>query len=175
MSESPELAHANGWAGYENLQQFMEMDEWNPQAVDGSSAFVCGFRGANGDQRVLAQVNVEREVLLVYAYAMVNVPEHRRSAMAEFVTRANYGMLLGNFELDLRDGEIRYKCSLGFRDVPLTHPMIAQCLYPAVQVMDQYLPGVLGVGFGDKDPDQVVTEIENAQPPTQGPPQGGAS
>jgi hypothetical protein len=167
MSDTPHLEHANGWAGFENLQQFMEMDEWNPQPVEGSSAFVCGFRGANGDQRVLAQVNVEREVLLVYAYAMANIPEPRRLAVAEFLTRANYGILVGNFELDLRDGEVRYKASLAFRDVPLTHPMIAQCLYPAVQTLDQYLPGLLAVGFGDTDPEAAIATVEN-QPPTQG-------
>ncbi|MDJ1171766.1 hypothetical protein PMG71_20260 [Roseofilum sp. BLCC_M154] len=33
--------------------------------------------------------------------------------MAEFLTKANYGMILGDFELDLTDGELRDKTSIG--------------------------------------------------------------
>jgi hypothetical protein len=30
-----------------------------------------------------------------------------RAPPAEFITRANYGLIIGNFELDFEDGEIR--------------------------------------------------------------------
>ena len=33
-------------------------------------------------------------------------------AIAEFLTRTNYSMIIGNFELDFADGEIRYKTSI---------------------------------------------------------------
>ena len=56
-------------------------------------------------------VGVDTDTYTVYAIspvaADVSNPEER-AAMAEFICRANYGMRYGNFELDLRDGEIRY-------------------------------------------------------------------
>lgn len=42
----------------------------------------------------------------------MNVPEDRRLALAEFLTRANYGLFIGNFEMDWQDGEVRYKTSI---------------------------------------------------------------
>ncbi len=33
-------------------------------------------------------------------------------AVAEFITRANFGIVIGNFEIDFSDGEIRYKTSI---------------------------------------------------------------
>ena len=34
--------------------------------------------------------------------------EIKRQDIAEYLTRANYGMVMGNFEMDYSDGEIRY-------------------------------------------------------------------
>jgi hypothetical protein len=52
------------------------------------------------------------------------VPEAKRQAMAEFLTRAKYGLCMGNFEMDFGDGEVRYKASLDIADGELTAKMI---------------------------------------------------
>ena len=49
---------------------------------------------------------------LVYATCALSADiddENTRSAMAEFICRANYGLMNGNFEFDIRGSEIRYK------------------------------------------------------------------
>ena len=62
-------------------------------------------------------------------------------AIAELLTRANYGIRIGNFERDYSDGEIRDKSSLDFECQSLTPTLIRNSIYPAVQTMDYYLPG----------------------------------
>ena len=41
-------------------------------------------------------------------YPVLAKDKKMRPAAAEFVARANFGMVIGNFELDMRDGEVRY-------------------------------------------------------------------
>ncbi len=65
--------------------------------------------------------------------------------MAEFLTRANYGLIIGNFELDFGDGEIRYKTSLDVEGDRLSQASIKQLVYTSVLTMDQYLPGIEAV------------------------------
>jgi hypothetical protein len=91
----------------------------------------------------------------------MNVPEEHRTAAAEFVTRANYGLPLGNFEMDFADGEVRFKNSVSFAGEPLTDTLIHNTLYPATSVATTYFPGLLKVVFGNANPADVINEIES--------------
>ena len=101
------------------------------------------------------------EQFVFYVLAPVKAPEALRPAVAEFITRANYGLRIGNFELDYLDGELRYKSSLDFEGVALTPVLINSAIYPAVQTMDRYLPGLMEVIYGDRPPAAAVAAIEN--------------
>ena len=47
--------------------------------------------------------------MLFLTYLPMKVEEDKRAAVAEYLTRANYGLHVGNFEMDMTDGEVRYK------------------------------------------------------------------
>lgn len=163
------LEHPNGWAAYDTLGQFLAEDEWHPQPIDGTTAYRSGFNGRNGRFRVVAHVNVELEQLYVYVIADVNVPTDTRLPVAELMTRANYGMRIGNFELDLADGEIRYKSSIDFEGEMLTAQLISNAIYPAVTTIDRYLPAILRVAYGSVSPAEAIGEVEGLPP---SPPEG---
>jgi hypothetical protein len=81
--------------------------------------------------------------------------------VAEFITRTNYGLRIGNFEMDFQDGEVRYKSSLDFEGSTLTPEWIQHAVYPAVQTMDRYLPALMKVIDGSLSPLEAVEEIES--------------
>ena len=81
----------------------MEMEE--------KSALRLGCTGENGEWTCYAQIREEPGRFIFYSVPAAKAPEARRAAVAEFITRVNYGMVLGNFEMDYSDGEIRYKTS----------------------------------------------------------------
>ncbi|MEO3704272.1 hypothetical protein [Trichormus azollae] len=41
-----------------------------------------------------------------------NTLKSQRMAVAEFIARGNFGIVIGNFEIDFSDGEIPYKTSI---------------------------------------------------------------
>ena len=156
----PQEENANGLLGFQTLTDFLEEDGWKARRLEGKNAFSMGYTGKNGDYRCYAVVRIDLEEFLYYAVAPVRVPEDVRPAVVEFITRANYGMRIGNFELDYSDGEVRYKSSINFEDEVLTDEAIRNAIYPAVQTIDRYLPGLLRVGFGGATPLEAIEEIE---------------
>ena len=155
------IENENGLRAFQTLGDFLTEDEWHPQQLEDRYIYRMGFSDTNGQVACYAQIRVDLEQFIFYVMCPVKVPEDKRSAMAEFIARANYGLRIGNFELDFSDGEVRYKSSLDFEDVALESQLIHNAIYPAVQTMDRYLPGLMGVIYGNKMPAEAVAEIED--------------
>ncbi len=152
--------HLNGWRAFAALSQFLHDDGWRPQQLEDRTDFRAYFAGEHGDIRCHAQIRIDLEQFLCYAIAPLKVPETARPAVAEYITRANFGLRIGNFEMDYKDGEVRYKSSLDFEDEELTPSLIKHAIYPAVHTMDFYLPGLLAVMYGNKTPQEAINEVE---------------
>ncbi len=162
--EDPRPENHNGLNAFDLLSSYLDDDEWFPRRIEGKYAYSMSYSGKNGDLRCYAIVRVDLEEFLFYAVAPVKVPEEVRMAVAEYLTRANYGLRIGNFELDYSDGEVRYKSSLDFEGQSLSPDLIRNAIYPAVHTMDRYLPGLLRVSFGGATPHEAIDEVESSSP-----------
>jgi hypothetical protein len=154
---------AAGLRAYEAVGKFMEEDGWHPQAIEDNYVYRAYFVGHNGEVTCFAQVRIDLEQFIFYVVMPVRAPAHMRLPVAEYITRANYGLRIGNFEMDFEDGEVRYKSSLDFEGVGLTPGLIRNTIYPAVQTMDRYLPGILSVIFGGKSAEEAIASIETEE------------
>lgn len=159
--ESHDDQNRNGLAAFDLLNNYLNEDEWYPHRIEGKYAFSMSYSGKNGDLRCIAMIRVDLEEFIFYALAPIKVPEAVRVAVAEYLTRANYGLRIGNFEMDYSDGEVRYKSSLDFEGQVLTSGLIRNAIYPAVHTMDRYLSGLLRVSFGGATPLEAIEEIEH--------------
>lgn len=161
--ENPHPDNQNGMQAFELLANFLDGDDWYPRRIDGKYAYSMSYTGKNGDLRCYAVIRVDFEELLFYTLAPIRVPEKVRMAVSEYLTRANYGLRIGNFELDYADGEVRYKSSLNFAEQTLSKELIRNTIYPAVHTVDRYLPGLLRVSFGCATPREAIEEVESSQ------------
>jgi hypothetical protein len=160
MAESIEhQGNDAGVQGFVALGRFLEQEGWHPQQLEDVPIYQMSFAGEHGPITCYAQVRVEEELLLFYAVAPTRVDEARRSAVAEFITRANYGLWIGNFEMDWGDGEVRYKTSVDFEGMALTPMLIRNTFSPAIQMMVCYLPGLLDVIAG-QSPVEALAKVD---------------
>ena len=143
------------------VTQFFKEDEWPFTPLEGKPILRTAFSGKNGNWNCFAQAREEQYRFIFYSVCTVNTPEGRRPAMAEFLTRANYGLIIGNFELDFNDGEVRFKTSIDVEGYELTSALIKQMVYANVLTFDKYLPGVMKVMYSEVNPLDAVNEIEN--------------
>lgn len=65
--------------------------------------------------------------------------------MAEFICRANYGLKNGNFELDMRDGEIRYKSFVDCEGLTPTTEMVRNSIHCPAAMFDRYGDGIVDI------------------------------
>lgn len=157
---NPDVEDNRGKRAFATLGEYLERDGWHPQRLGDDTIYRTGFLGENGQMVCYAQVLSDLEQFLFYVLAPVKAPEDRRPAVAEFITRANFGLRIGNFEMDFADGEVRYKSSLDFEDAMLTPELIKGAIYPAVRTMDRYLPGLMRVIYGGQSALEAILEIE---------------
>jgi hypothetical protein len=145
---------------FNQLIEFFEEDGWEFQSAEDMTILSMGFAGIHGKWLCYAQAREQEEQFVFYSVLPINVPDNRLAKMAEFLTRVNYGMVIGNFEMDYDDGEIRYKTSVDIEGSELSAALIRQIVYANLVITDRYLPGVMRVVYSDDSPHEVLESVE---------------
>jgi hypothetical protein len=138
--------------------------------------YTCHLRISNDDEIFQIHMN----------YPVLAKDEKMRPQVTEFFTRVNYGLVLGAFELDLRDGEARYHISHIIGEGRLEDEVIRRIIGSALSTADRYFPAYMRVLFGGDTPEDAVflaeldlntqeTESETASAETPAPPAPKAS
>ncbi|MDX2078263.1 MAG: YbjN domain-containing protein [bacterium] len=146
---------------YEAIVSFFKEDDWNFYEMDDAPVLTMTFSGKNGRWTCYAQAREAQEQFVFYSVCPINAPKEKLSEVVEFITRANYGMIIGNFELDYNDGEIRYKTSIDVEGTDFPPVLVKQVVYANVVVLDRYLSGLMRVIYGDASPADEITKIES--------------
>jgi hypothetical protein len=144
------------------LERFFEDDGWVATKQPELDVLWVGFEGNNGQWKCCAQVREAEQQVVFYSICPRRVEPPQRANMAEFITRANYGIVIGNFELDYSDGEVRFKTSIDVEDARLTPPLIHHVVYANLLMTDRYLPGIIAI-IEDQSP-LMALELVEGQP-----------
>ncbi len=145
----------------DTVVSYLQNDNWNFERINNSENLKCGVKGKNASYRIFFSIKEENNRLVVYVVSPFNIPEEKRVAAAEFIARANSGMYFGNLELDLDDGEVRYKTSIDLEGGTLTEKMVENLIYWGYWGMDRYYPGLMALIYGGKSPAEAVKDCDN--------------
>ena len=94
------------------------------------------------------EIRDEEQQLIVYSLVPVAVPAERRTDVALYIARANYGLAIGNLEIDLDDGEVRFRTSVDVQGVEISEPIIDHLFLANIMGVEQFLAGLLMVVEG---------------------------
>ena len=101
---------------------------------------------------------------LVYLVSPIGGDVDDLGELLKYLTMVNYGLANGNFELDMADGEVRYKIYVSCRDLAeLPEAIIASSIYVGCAMMDRYGNGIAALALGFSD---AATEIQKAEKQT---------
>ncbi|MEM7106092.1 MAG: YbjN domain-containing protein [Bacteroidota bacterium] len=143
------------------LVDFLDEEGWKFQLYEETEDVYFPFKGKNGRWHCFAQIKDEVERFVFYSLCPERIPEEKRPLFMEWVTRANWDMIIGNFELSLDSGLLRFKTSIDVENDGLSVDLVRNHVYVNVQMMDQYLPGILKLLSEDKVlPEAIIKEIE---------------
>ena len=131
------------------------------------TVFSFGLTLENGRTDCIIDVRDRASQVLIFLSCPSNVPENKRNLVAEFLTRANYGLILGNFEMDYSDGQVRYKSAYLYSEVFHQADLIfSRNFIAASSMMDKYFPGIMAIIFGRISPQDAISQVENIVNPT---------
>ena len=151
------------------VRGYLDAQEWNYQFDAEHGAFVLDMGLSDTRlQSVRMLIFVHMQDFQVYARPPFNADAKNMGRVMEFLTRANCGLRHGNFELDLRDGDINFKTSHRCGDdLPLMKVVSFQAEIP-ILMWKRYGDGLLAMLFGDASPADEIAKIEIPRPPPPG-------
>lgn len=147
------------------VNAFLTEDDWHFSFDEqrGLFKFVVGMKGKLKKLNYI--VDVKQNEFVVYAISPIGADaddECTMSRMADFVCRANYGLKNGNFELDMRDGEIRYKCFVDCDGINPSTEMIKTSIYCPAAMFEKYGEGIVGIIMNDDTAKEAISKCEKS-------------
>lgn len=153
----------NSLRAFITLKEVLFADGWYPQEIEGDNVFWARYSSEAGMLKCYFQIITELEQFIFRAIpenSSFKVPKDRLITVAEYITRANSGLRIGNLELDFSNRQICYKSSINFASEELTPKLIRNVIDPALEAIDTYLPYIPNIIDKTKTPIRAVTAIE---------------
>lgn len=147
---------------YDAITAFFKQDKWPFDVVNEQEAIRVEFAGDHGRWICYAEAHEAQGLFAFYSVLSAKAPKEKRILVAEFITRANYSMIIGNFEMDYDDGEVRYKTSIDVKGDELRAALIQQVVYGNVKTVDLYFEGLMSVIYGGATPAAAIAKIESS-------------
>lgn len=142
------------------IERMLKDEELEGQLAPELSGVRLGFSGDNGNFLCFARADEEEHRAVFLALAPFTVAPDRRADMAMLLTRANFGLPEGCFELDLDDGELRFRTAAHFADGPIEPSVLAASMWGAVAVMDRYLPALMATAQQGLAAEKAIALVE---------------
>lgn len=143
---------------------FLQADDWRYDEIPEELAIRFSYAGKNARFECYGRANEEHEIFVFYSVVPVRVPPEQIMAAAELLVRINYGLNIGNFELDVTDGEIRYKTSIDVEGGELSLRMAETLIAVNLSTTDRYFPAIMDLLYGGARPSEAVGRIERPDP-----------
>lgn len=147
------------------INSFLTEDDWHFSFDDQRGLFKFGLNLKGRIKNVRYIVDVKDDEYVVYAISPIGADEDdekKMAIMAEFICRANYGLKNGNFELDMRDGEIRYKSFVDCEGLTPTTGMVRNSIHCPAAMFDRYGDGIVDIIFGNSTAKEAVAKCEKS-------------
>ena len=136
---------------FQVLVQFLNEEKFKFELEEDSKIATLFISGSSGTWMGLAKVDEDNEQMVFYSIIPSRVAPEIRPIVMEYITRANYNLIMGNFEMDLEDGEIRFKTSIDFSGEKLTKRLVKNIIFYNLIAMDRFLDGLMQVMFNGID------------------------
>lgn len=115
------------------------------------TVFTVAFDEGPADQGV-AQVVENAERFVFHFIFPGYVPIERRPKVAEFIARANWHLIEGNFQLDFETGALRFKVGIDFSSADFSEPFVRNAILDGMETIETYAEGLTSVIKGGMEP-----------------------
>lgn len=148
----------------EVVKKYFDENDWHYQMTEHEEATFFEGGVNTGDK---CKFNAFRFRLIVdddYAQVFFVLPisaKGKLAEVAEYITRINYTLKRGRFDMDYSDGEVRFHHGISMIGV-LANPdvLLSELMILGGMVMSRYAEGVAKIVYGSVDPKVAIEEME---------------
>ena len=116
----------------------------------------------NGTCDTLIEIINDPGKVITSTYLSVKIPEEHRNKVSEFITRVNDLLSIGNFNLDLNNGNLCFKTSFLYNEIYNGYTdLFHEYLYLTFNMVDIYIPAIMSVIYSNVSPEDAYNNIEN--------------
>jgi hypothetical protein len=126
------------------VTSFLQQKDWSYADLSDGSLMLT-YDGQNGRFRCRVFIDEARAAVVYYSLFSAPVPAGRRHALLEFINQANLDVVLGNFEFDAEQEQVRFRTSIDVEGDRLTYALLTHLVHANVLAMDRYLPELTAV------------------------------
>ena len=145
------------------VKECLDLNGWR-YTFDPEERVIQFDRGIRGQiKRVWYKIKFQDHDFNVYCTAPVSADdedEEQLRQMMEFVCRANYGMRDGNFELDVNDGEIRFKTYVNCDGIEPSQEIVEKSIQIPAAMFTRYSKGIISIIFKDMSAQEAIDLTE---------------
>jgi hypothetical protein len=146
---------------FQALIDYLESKDFNYTSFPEEQRLSLTMSGKNANYRFAARITHEGEYIQVTSYYPFYVREEKlRPSVAELITRANYNMPIGKFEMDMKDGEVRFHVThINDGSVPPIQ-IIERLFMTSYFTIDRYFPALMQHIHAGYTPEDAVFHAE---------------
>jgi len=94
------------------------------------------------------EINLQAHAYIVRAVFSLPFHKGQRTKVSEFLHRVNYPLPVGNWAINLDNGEVRWKSGLFFGNDKLTDELIYEAIGSSMHFIRQHAPGLIKLSLG---------------------------
>ena len=129
--------------------------------IDGDKELT--FLARTGTVSVRMVISVTDSAVIVRALIPLFAPVHRRQAISEAMSLANWQLRFARFEMDAEDGELRCRADMPLYDGVPTDQQLTRLIYCVWNITERYAPALVEVMTGQADPAIAIARVEQPQ------------
>ncbi len=144
----------------ESFTEFFNKQGWSFNQASDKPVIHTGFTGDNGRWNCVAIAGPQDEHLLFLSLLPCKATPALRPACAEMLTRINYGLTHGCFEMDFEDGEIRYRTSVPLASEDLSPELVEHLVFSNLCTVDRFFGAIMKVLYANAAPKTALKPAE---------------
>lgn len=146
---------------YKRTIEYLDSQGWHYKEVREKNIIDFNMNLSCKLQSCRLLLEAKDDGLFCVAVPPIKADKDSYSNVVEYITRANYGLLVGNFEFDYSDGEVRYRAFMSAKaDVPDLRD-IERSVDIGMFMLERYGNGLVKNMMGYGSPEQDIKEAES--------------
>lgn len=143
------------------VKRALDEQSWRYAAVEGAPLLTFNVLGERATYPCWVAVNEDADQCTAFVVLPHRVPEDKRSAMSELLTRINYGLAIGNLEMDFADGELRFRASIDVEGGRLSPRMVQTMFTAGLWTFDRFHDALMRVMYAGASAADALDALED--------------